>query len=73
MELQIPQWCKQNGGILVLQLDFCPNCLTCVCPVKLLCLANQSRDGLHDFGIVFNIAMVKLSQTIEDLDICRLL
>jgi hypothetical protein len=71
MELHIPPWGNQNGGIQVPQLDFLPSCLTCVCLVKLFCLAHQSSDGLHQSGIVLDVAVVELGQTIEDLDIYR--
>jgi hypothetical protein len=71
MELHLPPGCNQNGGILVPRLDFCPCCLTGVCPVKLLYLAHQFGDGLHDSNIVLDVAAVELGQTIEDLDIYR--
>jgi hypothetical protein len=60
MELQIPPWCNQNGGILVPQLDFLPSCLTGVCPIKLFYLAHQSGDGLHDSSIVLDVAAIEL-------------
>jgi hypothetical protein len=56
---------------MVPQLDFCPCLPIGVCPVKLLNFLHQFGDRLHDLGIIFDLAVVELCQTVEDLDIYR--
>ena len=58
---------------MVHHLDFCLCLPIGVSLVKLLNLLHQFDDVLHDLGIIFDLAAVELCQTVEDLDIYRLI